>query len=66
MFGGRKEFMNLTQAQTALQSSQEQFATVARQPNNLERNLVLAEHRTEIARLEKLIAKASKSGQPVT
>ena len=59
----KEVFMNLSQAQTALQNSQQQFATTAKLPNNLERNLVLAEHRTEIARLEKLIGKCTKAGQ---
>ena len=55
--------MTLAQTQSALELSQQQFATTAKLPNNLERNLVLAEHRNEIARLQKLIAKSAKTGQ---
>ena len=52
--------MNLSQAQSALQMQQDAFKETVQQPNTLERNVVLAEHRTEISRLQKLIAKSSK------
>lgn len=53
--------MNLIQAKSALEGHQTAFNDVTKQPNTLKRNLVLAEHRTEIQRLEKLIAKSSAS-----
>ena len=52
--------MKLDQAESALKKSQDAFKQVAKQPNTLERNLVLAEHRVEIGRLQKVIAKSSK------
>lgn len=53
--------MNLSQAQSALEDQKNAFRTIASQPNTLERNIVLAEHRAEISRLEKLIAKSVNS-----
>ena len=50
--------MNLQQAQSSLESHQTSFSTIVKQPNTLERNIVLAEHRAEIGRLQKLIAKS--------
>ena len=49
--------MNLTQAQSALEDQRNAFQETVQQPNTLARNVVLAEHRVEMARLTKLIAK---------
>ena len=51
--------MTSNQIKLALNDRQKAFKVLARQPNTLERNIVLAEHRTEISRLEKLAAKAA-------
>ena len=53
--------MKLDQAKSALESHQTSFNDIAKQPNTLERNVVLAEHRAEIGRLQKLIAKSPKA-----
>lgn len=49
--------MNLTQAQSALEDQRNAFQETVQQPNTLARNIVLAEYRAEMARLNKLIAK---------
>jgi hypothetical protein len=49
--------MKIEEMKSNLAQEQNAFATHVKEPNTLERNLVLAKHRTEIARLEKLIAK---------
>lgn len=49
--------MTQTKVEVELKSQQMSFDRVAQLPNTLERNLVLAEHRAEIARLTKLIAR---------
>lgn len=59
--GKKKESMNLSKAKLVLEGHQSAFKDVTTQPNTLKRNLVLAEHRTEIERLQKLIAKSSAS-----
>ncbi|GAA3747852.1 hypothetical protein [Terriglobus aquaticus] len=51
---------NLEQAKSSLESHQTSFNDIVKQPNTLERNVVLAEHRSEIGRLQKLIAKSTK------
>ena len=51
---------NLEKAKASLESHQASFNDIIKRPNTLERNLVLAEHRTEIGRLQKLIAKSPK------
>lgn len=53
--------MNVSQAKAALAGHQTSFQEVVKQPNTLERNLVLAEHRTEISKLQKLIAKSAQA-----
>lgn len=53
--------MKLDQAKSALQEHQNCFQEVVKQPNTIARNIVLAEHRNEIGRLEKLIAKSSQA-----
>ena len=53
--------MTQTDAELELKAQQMSFVTVAKLPNTLERNLVLAEHRAEIARLTRLIAKVGMS-----
>lgn len=55
--------MNLTQAQSALEYQQNAFHEVVQQPNTLARNIVLAEHRAEMARLHKLIVKFAEPGR---
>lgn len=52
--------MNLDQAKTALATEQSAWDQVVKQPNTLERNIVLAVHREEMGRLQKLIAKTTK------
>ena len=49
--------MNLPQAQSALEVERNAFQETVHQPNTVARNVVLAGHRNEMARLEKLIAK---------
>ena len=51
--------MTPNQLKLAINDRQKAFNVLAKQPNTLERNVVLAEHRTEIGRLQKLTAKAS-------
>lgn len=53
--------MNLDEAKSALEAHQNSFQEVVKRPNTLERNLVLAEHRTEITKLQKLIAKSTQA-----
>ena len=50
----------LAQAKSALESHQTSFNDIVKQPNTLERNITLAEHRTEIGKLQKLIANSVK------
>ena len=59
--GKKKESMNLSKARLVLEGHQSAFKDMTMQPNTLKRNLVLAEHRAEIERLQKLIAKSSAS-----
>lgn len=56
-----RQTMKLDQAKSALQEHQNCFQEVVKQPNTIARNIVLAEHRNEIGRLEKLIAKSSQA-----
>jgi hypothetical protein len=52
--------MNLDQAKAALATEQSAWDEVVKQPNTLERNIVLATHREEMGRLQKLIAKTKQ------
>jgi len=52
--------MNLDQAKTALATEQTAWDEVVKRPNTLERNVVLATHRDEIGRLQKLILKTKQ------
>lgn len=52
--------MNLDQAKEALATQQTAWDEVVKQPNTLERNIVLATHREEIGRLQKLILKTKQ------
>ena len=54
--------MTSNELKLALNGRQKAFDVLAKEPNTLERNIVLAEHRTEIGRLEKLTAKARLIG----
>jgi len=56
--------MNLPQAQSALEFQQDAFNETVNLPNTVARNVVLAGHRAEMARLEKVIAKF-KAGRSV-
>ena len=53
--------VDLKQAKSSLETHQASFADIVKRPNTLERNLALAEHRNEIGRKQKLIAKTAKS-----
>lgn len=48
------------QVQSALALQKKEFSETVLQPNTLQRNVVLAGYRTEITRLEKLLAKPAK------
>ena len=52
--------MTLEQAKAALATEQDAWNQVVKQPNTLERNIVLAAHRGEIGRLQKLISKTKQ------
>ena len=52
--------MTQDQAKFALEGQHTAFQETVKQPNTLERNIVLAEHRAEITRLQKFIAKSTK------
>ena len=56
----RRTLLKLEELRSSLKTQQEAFAAVVLRPNTLERNLVLADHRTEIGRLNKLIEKSTK------
>ena len=53
--------MKVSQAKEALAGHQNSFQELVKQPNTLERNVVLAGHRTEISKLQKLIAKSAQA-----
>lgn len=50
--------MDRSEIEQKLKAQQISFDETVKQPNTLERNLVLAEHRAELDRLHKLLAKA--------
>ena len=48
--------MDRSEVELKLKAQQNSFDETVKQPNTLERNLVLAEHRTELDRLHKILA----------